>query len=206
MAHELLPRLAFGLRAQHRQRLGLARRQAAPAAGGIDRHHRARALGMLGGHDLHDHPAHRGAHHVRLVDAQRVEQAERIGGHVVEVIGCVRPFALHHLLDRRGKVGHAPGIEARGEARVAIVVADDMEALVGQPLEQRIGPDRELRSQPHDQQQCGIGLVADRLVFDLDAVCPGACHVASCHLRPPTLSASQATAAVAASSAASFEA
>src|SRR5471030_2316633 len=54
-----------------------------------------------------------------------------------------------------------------------------MEAAFSEPLDQRIGPDRELRAETHDQQHRRVALVAGRLVFDLDAVRFDPRHVAS---------------------------
>ena len=50
-------------------------------------------------------------------------------------------------------LGTAPGAEVGREAGVAIVEANDEEALLRQAVEEGIGPDGELRAQAHDQQQ-----------------------------------------------------
>jgi hypothetical protein len=64
-----------------------------------------RALRILGSEDLGDHAAHRGADHVCAIDAQHVEQANRIGSHVVQQIGRVELLAFHQL----GKGAHQVG-------------------------------------------------------------------------------------------------
>ncbi len=51
-----------------------------------DRHHAGDAVGVLDGHGLHDHAAHRVPHDVRPFDAQVIEQADPVGGHVGEVV------------------------------------------------------------------------------------------------------------------------
>ena len=47
----------------------------------------AHPLGVLDGHRLHDHAAHRGAHDVGPLDAEVVEQADGVGGHVGQLVG-----------------------------------------------------------------------------------------------------------------------
>ena len=146
---------------------------------------------------------------MRLVDAERIEQADRIGRHVVQEIGCLDLLPFHGRLQRAGNVGHAPLAEVGGEAAVAIVEADDVEAARRQALEQRVRPDGELRAQAHHQQQRRIALVAGGLVFDLDAVRLDLGHtVLRVHHRERVASAwaSQLTEPTAAATAASFEA
>ena len=48
---------------------------------------------VVDGELLGDHPAHRDAEHVHPVEAQVVDQAGRIGGHVGERVGRLGPFA-----------------------------------------------------------------------------------------------------------------
>jgi hypothetical protein len=64
-----------------------------------------------------------------------------------------------------GEVGFAEFVEALAEPGVAVVEADDAQALGQQPLHQLVGPGHQLHAQAHHQQH---GLGAGRaLVVDL---------------------------------------
>jgi hypothetical protein len=55
---------------------------------------------------LGDHPAHRHADHVGLLDVERVEQAGGVGGHVTDaVLGRDGPAAQHRLRESEPVVG-----------------------------------------------------------------------------------------------------
>ena len=59
-----------------------------------DRRERAHPVRVLDGDGLGDHPAHRRADDVGRVDAERVEQADGVGGHVGEAVGDLDGLAL----------------------------------------------------------------------------------------------------------------
>ena len=80
---------------------------------------------MLCRDDLGDHAAHRGADDVSLPNAECVQEAHGIFGHVVERVGQRCGLACLRGGHDRRKVRHAGGLEAGREADVAIVVADD---------------------------------------------------------------------------------
>ena len=69
--------------------VGAQRGLAAPAAAGArhDRGQRQDALGAPGGDRLGDHAAHRDADEVGALDAEVVEQADAVGGHLGQRVG-----------------------------------------------------------------------------------------------------------------------
>ncbi|MCY1225217.1 hypothetical protein D9M72_374070 [compost metagenome] len=160
-------------REQHLQRLRLGRRQVGGAAGGHDRHQRAHARRMAQRDLLADGAAHRGADDVGAIDAQRIEQADRIVGHVGQ---RVRHLARAHrhagqcLPEQLGHVGNTRGAQARGLSDVAVVEADDAVAATGQAFAEGFVPRNHLRAQAHDEQQRWRRRIAEAVVGQLDAV------------------------------------
>src|SRR6202034_1496591 len=67
-------------------------------------------------------------------------------------------------------------LELLAQTHVAVVVADDREAVVGQLRAEGVGPGDELRSEAHDQEERRIGEVPDDLVLDGDVVGGGLRH------------------------------
>ena len=133
-----------------------------------DRGHRPEAVGELDGHHLHDHPAHRGAGNVGLLDTEVIEQGDAVGRHVGERVGhrwqrLAREGCRH---DGRGIDCHT--VELRGQSAVAVVVPDDEVALVREALAELLVPRRELSREAHHQQQGRIVLGPKGLVLDLD--------------------------------------
>ena len=61
---------------------------------GHDRRERAHPLRVLDGDGLGDHPAHRRADDVGGVDAERVEEADAVGGHVGQPVRHLDRLAL----------------------------------------------------------------------------------------------------------------
>jgi hypothetical protein len=100
---------------------------------------------------------------VRALDAEVIEQADAVGGHLGQGVGRGALVAAEDLAERRDG-GLA---EHRRAADVAVVVADDEEAAGGELLAERLLPAEHLRAQPHDEQHGGIGGIAERLVADL---------------------------------------
>ena len=66
---------------------------------------------MIGGHQLGNHPAHRGADDVGAVDAERGQQRRRVGGHVGEVVGGRSDAALGIGRQHRAHVRRPGGVE-----------------------------------------------------------------------------------------------
>ena len=126
---------------------------------------------MLDRHGLRDHPTHRGADDVSPLDAERVEQADDVGRHVAQRIRWCR----HHLPGqrrghRRADVGDAELLEMPGQAAVAIVEADDVEAAPHEVAAEVVLPEDHLRAETHDQRERRFGGIAEGLVFDRDTV------------------------------------
>jgi hypothetical protein len=137
------------------------------AAGRHQAGQRQRALRVLGGDDLGDRAAERGADDVRLCDAEGVEQTDAVGGHVGEAVGGVDRFAgTQEAADRRD----AGRVEFARQAAVAVVEADDAEAARDERLAQFDRPAAELCAEPHDQQDGRRAAVAEGFVFDLQLV------------------------------------
>ena len=158
---------------------------AGPAAG-EQRRHQARVLpadGALAGrrhdagqradparvrdrHRLRDHPAHRHPDDVRRVEAEVVEQPERV---VCQVRHRVRHPDLRagERADQR-RPGD-PALEDGRASGVAVVVADHVEAGAGERLAQLRVPPVHRPAEAHHQQQRVVLGVTERLVAQLDA-------------------------------------
>ena len=102
--------------------------------------------------------------------AQRVQQGGGIVGHVGQPVGqlCPQPEQPHQR--NPADIGHAAVAELFRQADVAVVVPDDMETTRHQRLDQFDRPQRQLRAQPHDQQQRRVRRIAVGFVFDPDSV------------------------------------
>ena len=129
---------------------------------------------MLDGHRLHDHPAHRQAHHVGAVDAHGVEHGDAVGRHVADEVGVAR--LAHRRTGERG-----------GQAHVAVVEADDVQALGGEHLapvvlvvdalaaeavhhqQRRVGGDRRRSRSTARSRRCGPSVMslADQFLAQL---------------------------------------
>ena len=88
---------------------------------------------------------------------------KRVVRHVLQQVG--RPdreagHRLHHVRHR--------AVDLRGQARVAVVEADHVEAALGQSLAELEFPVDQLHPEPHHEQQGRIGGIADRLVDELN--------------------------------------
>src|SRR5690606_21492256 len=138
---------------------GLGRRRHAEVGGGHDRGEGEHAIGVLDGERLGDHAAHRGAHHVRGLPAERVHQPGRVLGHVLQEVG-------------RGPAGSggARVVEMGRQARVAVVEPDDVVPLLRELCAEPVVPVDELGAQPHDQKERAPAGRAEALVRDVDAV------------------------------------
>jgi len=140
-----------------------------------DRHTIERvARGIKRGDGLHDHAAHRGADHVRLVEAQRIEQGRSRRPPCVlhPGRGASTFLAAHHLLEGIGRCWARPH-EPKSVERPVVAVCRSgrrRSRALARPWKKASGQMVSCAPQAHDQQQGRIALVARRLVFDLDAV------------------------------------
>ena len=148
---------------QHR--VGGEPRLAAPAAAGVRHHRRQRqhAIGMPCGERLGDHPAHRDAGDMGALDAEMVEQADRVERHIGERVAGA-DAAREQLPGRRRR----QRVQVRRPARVAVVEADDAEAPIDQLPAEVLAPADHLHTQPHHEQQGRIAVAAEALVAELD--------------------------------------
>ena len=123
---------------------------------------------VLDGHRLRDHAAHRDPDHVGGLEAEVVEQGDGVGGHVASAYGARtrRPAKARTSIDRVTRPPHLGG-----PAGVAVVVADDVEAALGEhPAELRVPPGHRAAQPHHQQQRLAVG-VAEGLVAQLDPGC-----------------------------------
>ena len=137
-----------------------------------------------GGEDLRDHAAHRRADDVGRVDLQVVEQRGGVVGHVLQRVDRRAAQAeerAHHPRQQRSAgvlAGHLGG-----QADVAVVVADDPQALVDELLAEPLAPQQQLRTEAHDEQHRRVVRVAHVLVVDVEVaraclcLCGSACAV-----------------------------
>ena len=131
--------------------------QAGCAAAAHDAGQAAHALWCGGGQTLRNHAAHADANQMRLGHAQRVEQAQRVVGHVLQRVGLghIEPqLVLDHLPRHAGCAQH---VKVRRQADVTVVIPHHAVARLKQGLNERIGPGHQLHAQPHGQQHgtCG---------------------------------------------------
>lgn len=155
---------------QHRHdvRRGLRKRGIARAR--HDRGERQDPLGMLARHRLRDHAAHRAADDVRPLDGKRIQQADRVGSHVVERVGHVRPPPGHERCGESAEIRHRPGGEMRRAAGVAIIEADHAIAAYRQFLAERHRPADHLCPQPGNQEDRLVGFIAEAFPGEFDSV------------------------------------
>ena len=134
---------------------------------------------MVDGDQLGDEASHRGADDVRGADAEGVQQAHGIVGHVVEPVRRLRVAA-----ERCRHVGVAGVLHIRRQAGVPVVEADDAESAIRQLRAKVVVPADHLSSQAHDQQKRLAGGVSERLVLELDSIPLGSRHKPMLEARP----------------------
>ena len=120
------------------------------------------------------------------VNPQRIEQANRIIGHIGDVIGQPRPQpeqACEHYL---WQIGLAGLVKMGRQANIAVVMADHVITARHQRIDQFDRPAGQLHSQSHDQQHRRVRRIAEGFVFDLDAIGSDFRHSASLHDRSGT--------------------
>ena len=106
---------------------------------------------------------------MRRVDLQVVEQRGGVVGHVLQRVDG-RTALAEKRADHPRCQWHT-GVTAghlRRQADVAVVVADDAQALVDELLAELLAPQQQLRAQTHDQQDGRIVGIAHVLVVNLD--------------------------------------
>jgi hypothetical protein len=105
---------------------------------------------------------------VRLLDAEVIEHADAVAGHVGERVGRAAVTLEQLQQARRGLV-----LEMRRAADVAVVVADHVEPALGQlPAEVVVVGDH-LGAEAHDQQHRRVPGIAEGLEADLDVAHAG---------------------------------
>ena len=123
---------------------------------------------MAGRQHLRDHAAHRRADDMGALDAEVVQQALHVVGHVDQRVGHLAAAARH--VAQHPRVDRAVGllaVQLRRQAGVAVVEADDAVALFDQLRAEPVRPHRQLGADAHDQQHGrGVG-VAEILVEQL---------------------------------------
>ncbi len=120
---------------------------------------------MIDGHQLGDESAHRCADHVRGSDAQGVEQADAVVGHVVE-----RVSRLSTARERCHHIRLAGAFHLRRETDVSVVVANDMETAGGELLAEVLFPADHLGTEAHHEQERRVLWIPKRLELDVDPV------------------------------------
>jgi hypothetical protein len=132
--------IGWGRGEQHAERLGRRLAVGDIADRGHDRRHAGEAFRMLDRHRLHDHAAHRRADDVRLLDAEVVEQTDRIVAHVAQRVRHRRHIgAGEHRLHHRHRIDLLP-VERGRQAAVAIVEAHHVTTVRGDQLAEPAGP------------------------------------------------------------------
>ena len=107
---------------------------------------------MASGEQLGDGAAHRDADQVGVCHAAGGEHTQRVRGQVMPGVGRV--------------AGRAAG----GLAGIAVVVADDLSSLAGQPNAELVVPPVHRGREAADQEDGRVSRVTERLDTQLDAV------------------------------------
>ncbi|MNT31846.1 hypothetical protein D3C72_1677000 [compost metagenome] len=95
---------------------------------------------------------------------QRIQQMQRISGHVAQAIGSRhrQAEAIAHDFVRQVRRGHGAG--PGGQPDVAVIEADHPEAALAEPFHHLVRPMDQLPTQAHDQQQRRVPLPPHALV------------------------------------------
>jgi hypothetical protein len=134
------------------------------ATGGHERDEGAEAVGMLDGHGLRDLATHGGTEDVSFFDAEGIEEAGGVGGHIGEGVGGGGVIAG----ESGGEIGRRSGGHVGGMAGVAIVEADDLDTVIDKHVAEGVGPVNHLCCATHDHEQRGRVGRAELLVGDVD--------------------------------------
>src|SRR5436309_843207 len=118
---------------------------------------------------LRDRGTHGGADHVRAFDADGIEQADRVGRHVMQSVGRLDRLPdkriFQELRQRRRLAIHLSRF-----ADVAIVEADDVESALRQSRAKPLIPQDHLRAKAHDEEEWPVVAITERVVAKFDAV------------------------------------
>ncbi len=125
---------------------------------------------MTGREHLRDHPAHRRADDVRAPDAQRIEDPGGVLRHVVQRVRRVDRQAHQRAHHRDLRAVPARAARATGAAGIAVVEADDAQAVLDEALDELVGPRGGRHRKSHDQQHRRSGRVAEFLDVERQAV------------------------------------
>ena len=107
-------------------------------------------------------------------DAERVEQADDVVGHVAQQIRRRDRLALHRRHERGLDIGDSGVGEPGRLADVAVVEADHVVAATGEGGAEVVVPGDHLRRQAHDENQRRRRRVAEGIEAELDPVRLGA--------------------------------
>jgi hypothetical protein len=121
-------------------------------------------------HLLGDHAAHRGADQMRRGDAERVEQADHVVGHVAKLVGRADGNAEESQLQQFGRGQAGAAAELGGVADIAVVEPDHPETAGRELLAELVVPKDHLGVQSHDHQHWWGIVGAENLIAKLDAV------------------------------------
>ena len=121
--------------------------------------------------ELGDHAPHRRPDDVDPVEAECVDKAGGVVGEVLEPVRGEGPNGLEvttgcgtdQLTEVDGEL-----VELRRQAGVSVVEPDHEPATPGEPVAEAAVPGEHLRAEPGDQQDRGVGRVAERLVLEVD--------------------------------------
>ena len=91
---------------------------------------------MADRHELRNRPAIGAAVDVRRLDAERIQQAGAVVGHVLDGVGRIDRLARPRLLEGTAYIREPGFLEAGGESAVAIVEQDRPETRLAEPVDQ----------------------------------------------------------------------
>ncbi|MDQ0989325.1 hypothetical protein QFZ74_000553 [Streptomyces sp. V3I7] len=120
------------------------------AGGGEDRGQGGGAVRVPGRHRLRDHAAHGHADQMGAVDAEVVEEAVGVGGHVAQVVG-VRPGSGQQLPQPSRRRCADPA----GASGVPVVVPDHPETALDEAADHPLRPGGEVETQAGDEEKRG---------------------------------------------------
>src|SRR5215211_5058315 len=109
---------------------------------------------MVERYELADPPPHRHTHQMGALQAQGVEQADGVLCYVAQ------------------GVGRSTRLVADRSARVAVVVADDEPRAGHETLAEAVLPPIHRGCPSHDEEDGGVGPIAEYLDAEVDPVCP----------------------------------
>ncbi|CFR73373.1 Uncharacterised protein [Mycobacterium tuberculosis] len=155
-------------REQRQQRAWRRRWQKPVIVAGEDDRQGFRPLRESRGENLGDHAAHRRPDDVRVLDVEVIEQRRGVGGHVFQRVGSLAGQTEPGPDQPRGQwLSRAVALGLGGQADIAVVVADDAQALRDEPRAEVGPPQQHLGAQAHDQQHRRVVEVTHVLVVQL---------------------------------------